>query len=801
MKPERPAKPRIFTRRRLSLVAVMALVSAAAWLVFEARVAAAFETADRIVPDRVVARPLILRPGDRPSADAVEAYLERVGYRETDRRVPRTGEFRFRRDEWRVGRRAIRFGSFFDPGGSASIRLDRYGRIRSILDEDDRRLPGLVLDPEPLGVRLGPDARDRIPVRLDELPPHVTGALLSVEDRRFRDHAGFDPRRIGGALLANLRQGRLAEGGSTLTQQLARTLFLSTDRTVLRKVREALIAVALERRFSKDRILEAYLNHIYLGQDGGAAIHGFGRAARHFFGKDATDLTVGEAALLVGIIRGPSLYSPHRHPDRARARRDLVLRQMRDLGRIDEEAYDAELAVAPDIREEPDHPMDGRWFMDYAFRELEASGASPGEPRGVTVVTSMRPDLQAAAERAVRAGVRRIERIRPALAGREQPLQAALVAIDPWTGEILALVGGRSYGESQFDRASAARRQPGSAFKPIVALTALTPEDEGGPGFTLASILDDEPLRVETPAGPWTPSNADNEFHGAIALRAALEESRNVPFARLGMAVGPEKVVAMAKRLGIDSPLQPVPSLALGASEVSLLELTSAYAVLAAEGQRWPPHAVRSVLGPDGEAIWSGEAPPTRAAGAAEAYLVTSALRGVVDRGTGAGVRDAGYFGPVAAKSGTTNGSRDAWFVGYTPELAVGVWVGTDDGAPVGMSGSSAALPIFAEFLRTALGPDGDANFRMPDGVEWIDVEPATGLRAGWGCRGEPELFLVGTAPDDGCGAEWGGREWRLLRRLGIESRDELERLLRERSGERRRTRRPVRIGGGRQDR
>ncbi|MDX1396077.1 MAG: PBP1A family penicillin-binding protein [Gemmatimonadota bacterium] len=733
------------TWRALGLVLVAALTASVSWRVFDARVARAFEIAEGRAPARVFARPLVLRTGDTPSIRRVTQQLERAGYRSTTG-TPAAGEFRLRRREWEIGRRALRIGAFFDPGGPTTIRFDWSGRIREIRGGDGE-LAGIVLDPQQVAVFRGPDGRDRLPVRLEEIPPHLIDAILTTEDRRFLAHSGLDPRRIVGALVANLRDGSWTQGGSTVTQQLARTLFLNRDRTIMRKLREAAIASSLERSFPKERLLSAYLNHIYLGQNGAAAIHGVGRASQFFFGKDVTELTVDESAMIAGIIRGPSIYSPHRHPERAKARRDLVLRLMHQEGRLETAEFETALATDLAITPARRSPIGGRWYLDYLRSELgEIVGDGVGGS-GLTVVATLEPTIQRAAERVVARQLARLEALRPRLAKQAQPLQAAVVAIDPWSGEVVAMVGGRSYARSQFNRATNARRQPGSAFKPIVALSAL---ERSGGGHTLASVLADEPLEYETPSGVWSPSNSDREFHGPVSLRTALEESRNVPFARLGIEVGPERIVETARRLGVGSPLAPYPSLALGASEVTLLELTGAYAVLAAEGQRARPHSIRNVLTPDGASIDGvGDALSSDEFSAAEAYLVTSALRGVVENGTGAGVRELGYRGPVAAKSGTTNGSRDAWFVGYTPELAVGVWVGFDDGTPVGLTGSQAALPIFAEFLTAVLGPDGESDFRMPGGLEWRAV-PAAGAR-GFECSGEPEIFLVGTAPRTPC--------------------------------------------------
>lgn len=740
------------------LLAAAIVAAGLGYLVFEARVARDFEALDSSSPARILARPWTLRAGDRVDPQRLIDHLEKVGYRSVSGRTPQTGEFSARGRDLHVGRRALRLGGLVDPGVRARVRFRSNGRISAIRDVEGNNLARLLIDPEVIGTSLGERSRDRVPVRLDEVPEHLVDALLTVEDRRFHEHGALDLRRMAGAALSNLRQRRVAEGGSTITQQLARTLFLSTDRTVLRKLREAAIAVALERRFSKQRLLEAYVNHIYLGQLRGTAIHGFGRAAQFYFGRDISELTLGQSAMLVGIVRGPSVYSPHRHPERARARRDVVLRQMHAVGHLDDARRDAELESDLEIRHPPERNFDGRWYLDFLRRELAAGDASlRPENGGPTVISSLVPELQRAAETAVSEGIRNMERRRPRLREQAGPLQGALVALDPRTGDILAMVGGRSYGESQFNRAADARRQPGSAFKPVVALAALTPGAD--PSFTLASVLKDEPLTLDTPAGVWKPANADRAFLGPIKLREALEGSRNVPFARLGLAVGPDRIIETARRLGIEGPLAPYPSLALGASEVTLLELTSAYAVLAAEGRRTPPRAVLAAFGRNGVLREETAGRSDAVISPAEAYLLTSALRGVVERGTGHGVREAGYRGPVAAKSGTTNGSRDAWFVGYTPELAVGVWVGFDDGTPVRLSGSRAALPIFADFMIRVLGSRGGRGFRRPQGVEWVEIQPETGLRAGWGCRGEPELFLAGTAPEVSCGY------WRVPRR------------------------------------
>ena len=512
------------------------------------------------------------------------------------------------------------------------------------------------------------------------------------------------------------------------------------------------MALVLEDRHSKEEILTAYLNEIYLGQDGAFAIHGMGRAAQFFFGQDVSQLTLGQAALLAGLIRGPNLYSPFRHPARAQERRDLVLRLMYERGVIAKDRYEVAREAPIKLRTKSKRTRRGRYFVDHVAARLAEEGTQAMDA-GLSVFTTLDMRLQRLAEEAVKDGLARLEREDPGLLadGGGDPAQAALVAIDPRTGEILAMVGGRDYGRSQFNRAVHAHRQPGSAFKPIVALAALSQDG----GHTLASTLEDRPLSHETPAGVWAPVNYDGRFRGTVTLRDAIERSLNVPFARLGLDIGPERIIETARNLGLTSRLNPVPSIALGAFEVTPLELTRAFGVLAASGFRADLHATLGVVDAKGEVIGQARLDGEWAYDPAETYLVTSALSGAVDRGTGRGLRRHGYYGPVAAKSGTTNDFRDAGFVGYTPELAVGVWVGFDDARSLGLPGSRAALHIFAQFMRNAIGAEGGRDFPMPSGVEVREIDQETGLRGGPGCRGEPEVFLQGTAPEESCSPYW----------------------------------------------
>ncbi len=762
------------SKRNLLVYSIGAVVGIAqVSILMEALIRARLDDEMFRAPTRIYARPLVLYSGLEIERDRIDGHLRRLGYERSRRYRVGVGEYRLDSRTWTIGVRAFRQSDRLDPGGVATIRVGYGGRVRSISDASGASLRYLSLEPELLRSTFGTSNEDRVPVPLTDLPDHLVAAVLAIEDRRFFQHGGLDLKRVVGATAANVRALRVVQGGSTITQQLAKNLFLSPRRTPLRKVREAAMAVMLERRHSKEEILEAYLNEVYLGQDGGLAIHGVGRAAEFYFQKDVSQLELSEAAVLAGIIRGPSLYSPIRNPESAERRRNVVLEVMKTREVIDEDTFAAARDSKLGIAARRERTRSGRYFVDFVSNHVSEELGSDAVA-GVTVFTTLDLELQRIAESAVDAGLARLERENPGLVRDESPLQAALVAIDPHTGEVLAMVGGRDYGASQFNRAVRARRQPGSSFKPIVALAALAQRDEK---LTLATLLPDEPLSVSTPAGVWQPANYDGRFRGSVTLRDALERSLNVPFARLGLEVGPERIVATGQALGVQSELHAVPSIALGASEVTPLEMARAYGVLAANGLRADIQTTLGVLDSRGSLVSRMEPQGERVFDPSVSYLVTSALVGAVERGTGRGLRRFGFRGSVAAKSGTTNDFRDAWFIGYTPSLAVAVWVGFDDGRSIGVSGARAALPIFARFLKEAAGPDGQGEFDMPAGVEVVEVDPETGLRAGWGCRGRPEVFVRGTAPARSCSPSWASsrtaRQW-------SRARDALERAWRD---------------------
>jgi penicillin-binding protein 1B len=757
--------PATARRQRWLLAALPLALAALAWGVWLGRDLGA-RLAERAlaVPSRVYARPLVLVPGAQVSGRVVASQLRATGYRAAAKPPVAEGEYWLGARRWEIGRRGFRYPDGFEPAGTASVALDAAGVVTAISGPDGP-LPALFLDPELLGVLHGPGGEDRRLVPLARIPRVVIDAVLAAEDRRFYEHHGIDWIRVGGALLSNLRARRVVEGGSTLTQQLVKNLYVGDERSLLRKLREAPLALLLELRHSKDEILEAYLNEIYLGQDGALAIHGVERAAQHYFGKSVEKVTLPEAALLAGLIPAPSRYSPLRHPERAKKRRDLVLREMAAQGRIGAAEAAAAQATAIRLRKTKPAMPPGAHFVGLVRGRLaERLGPAALDEGGLSIFTTLDAGFQRAAEAAVASELARLERRHPRLArGRTRP-EAALVALDPTTGDVLAWVGGRDPVRSSFDRAAAAQRQPGSLMKPLVAAAALSRAGNDHV-LTLASVLADEPLEVTAEEGPWRPANFDGRHRGPVTLRQALEQSLNVPIARLGLEVGLVRVVDTARRFGITSPLRPVPSVALGAFEVTPLEITSAYAAFAAGGMRAEPRFALAALRPDGRVRGGENVRRARVLEEAESYLVVSALRGAVERGTARSLRRLGVAAPVAGKTGTSDGGRDAWFVGFTPDLVVGVWVGFDGGAPLGLTGAEAALPIFAAFAKGALARSLPRPFPVPARVETVEIDPLTGLRAGPGCRGHDEIFLRGTAPEKRCGRE----PWEFLRRIGGE--------------------------------
>jgi penicillin-binding protein 1A len=584
---------------------------------------------------------------------------------------------------------------------------------------------------------------NRRPVSLNDVPPMLVDALIATEDARFYSHPGIDFRGIFRALVRNVRARRILEGGSTLTQQLAKVLFLKPERSFRRKLKEMALALRIEQRYTKREILTMYLNQMYFG----SGAYGVESAAHIYFGKSAKDLNIAECALLAGLPRSPKYYSPFKSPRSASSRRAYVLNRMVATGAITKaEAEDAKKSPLP-VQTVGKSSGLAPYFVEYVRQKVEERfGSSILYSGGLNIYTSLNDELQTYAEEAVSAGLIKIESNRAKSPGHE-PLQAAIIALEPSTGRIRAMVGGRDYKSSQFNRAVQALRQPGSSFKPIVYAAALER------GYSPSELIDDSPLTIKIDRKrTWSPENFTHTYQGPVTLRSALVHSLNIPTIRLLEKIGIDDTIQYARKLGIHSPLTPYPSLALGSSSLTLAELTAAYAVFADHGIKQGPVSIMSITDSSGQILYMNDTLPEQVMKPEMAYLITYLLKGVIEQGTGWKARDLGR--PAAGKTGTTNDYRDAWFIGYTPNLVAGVWVGYDDHESIGpkKTGARAALPIWLEFMKKATANHPAEDFSLPDGVIFKQIEPKTGLLSTDKCQPSiREAYLPGTEPRRYC--------------------------------------------------
>ena len=633
----------------------------------------------------------------------------------------------------------------YQPGG-APVLLDRHGEELTSLHPLERQV-----------------------VSLDSLPEHVPKAFVAVEDRRFYEHDGIDWIRVVGAALHNLRNPEEAQGASTITMQLARSVFPEripgSERTLRRKLLEARVAKSIEHRFSKQVILELYLNHVYFG----GGVHGIEAASAYYFDRPAPELTLAEAALLAALVQAPARYDPRRFPERALERRELVLLLMESQGLVPEatatQARNQSLVVT-DERPAPGPPTPAPYFVEAVRLALEEALGSGAYARGLRVHTTLDPVAQAAVEEGMNNRLSEIEAGRygrytgapfdpstPAGVGGTDYLQGAMVVMESATGEVLAMVGGRDFGHSRFNRATLGRRPVGSAFKPFVYLAALRE------GFVASQPIADRPFRlVQTGTEPWSPRNYDGRHRGPVTMREALVQSLNVPTARLAMAVGIPAVIQAARDVGIRDSLPATPALALGTASLSPLELTSAYATLARLGRSVDPTLITRVEDPRGRILFEPHPSPVDAVDPRLAYLLTDMLSEVVDRGTGNAVRRQGFTGPAAGKTGTTQDATDAWFVGYTPNHVGTVWIGHDQPRPIfpGATGGRLAAPIWAAVMEKLEGDGSVERWDRPPGIVERSIDPQTGRIVSAGCNvgrrdAGVELFLEEFVPAEDC--------------------------------------------------
>lgn len=702
----------------------------------------------------ILTSPFKVSPGDKLSIKDLAEYLQAAGYQQQaeGETLSEGGSFLIDGNEIQIAPGRVAASHLgIDP-----VRLQvRDAHIASIRHGvNGRELNSALIEGELLvSVRNG-DRRKKIPVEFDALPENLRNAVIAVEDRRFFDHSGVDWRGIGRALLKDINEGEIVQGGSTITQQIIKNSFLSSDRTFDRKLKEAAMALILESRLSKQEIFTLYCNEVYLGQSGTFAIHGFGEAAQAYFDKNVADLTLSESAFLAGLIHAPNRYSLQRDMTRAVERRNIVLDSMADTGAITPEAAEAakrDQLVIKSRKAQNDYGSS--YFIDYAQRFIDQRYGDEGSGLPGRIYTTMDPRLQRAAYEAVTSQTEKLDKLfaRPSRKGAEAPkVQAALVAMDAHTGEVLAMIGGRNYDESQLNRATDARRQPGSTFKPFIYAGALA-----GRSFTAATLLSDRPQTFSYDGGraEYKPTN----YHGGysnrdVTLREALARSLNTAAVELAMRVGLTNVADLAEECGLKRPPS-YPSMALGASEVTPLEIAGAYTAFANEGMALRPVPIKPVQAKQqSAAIEKRAATGARAFSPQVAYLMTNMMQSVVDAGTASKLRAMGLRGAIAGKTGTSN---DGWFVGYTPRLVCAVWVGFDDNHDLKLKSSDSALLVWADFMRQALELSpryGGNEFARPSGIVTVDIDPATGYAATPQCAStRSEIFIAGTEPYGAC--------------------------------------------------
>lgn len=696
------------------------------------------------------ANPLTIRTGDPYEPEQIVSHLRSCGY--TARQGNLRGWYHVRPDAIEIY-----------PGPESYFREDPFvlkiaqGRVQEIISlRDNTQRNQCQLEPALLTNLFDRQRQKRQVLKFEEFPPLLVAAVVSVEDKRFFQHAGFDPLRILKAAYVDLKKGSREQGASTLTMQLARGLWLTPEKTFRRKAAETLITLHLERTLSKEQIFEYYANNVDMGRRGSYHILGFGEASRAYFGKDVTKLSLAECATLAGLIQRPSFTNPVRWPERAKARRNVVLSLMRDNGYINDRDYAlaaAEpLVTAPGAIDSNDAP----YFVDIVNEWLQDNLQNHDfQSENYRVYTTLDPRLQKAAAEAVQTGIAEVDaliakrRQRTKTTGPEP--QVALVALDAQTGEVRALVGGRNYGVSQLNRALA-RRQPGSIFKPFVYAAAIDTAVNRLDGVTVLtpeSLVDDEPTIFEFDGQTYEPGNFGDKFYGVVTLRTALAKSLNVPTVKIAQDVGYGHVAALARAAGLQGQMG-TPAVALGSYEATPLDMAGAYTVFATGGEYVKPSMIRAVFDSAGKLIFENRITRREVLDPRVAYVLVNMMEEVLRSGTGAGVRARGFRLPAAGKTGT---SRDGWFAGFTSKLICVVWVGFDDGTDLKLEGAKSALPIWTEFMKRA--------HELPEYRNPVPFAPPAGVTMVSSCgAGAPEAFISGTEPASPCGRETLAASW-----------------------------------------
>ncbi|QIR93613.1 penicillin-binding protein 1B [Vibrio alginolyticus] len=682
------------------------------------------------LPTVVYARILNLSPGENITIQELRNELDVLNYRKVSQpRYP--GEYSSSSTRIELIRRPFEFADGPEPDRHIMLHFSDSGlqRIQSLESRGD--LGYLRLEPKMLGMLEKDRDEQRLFLRRDQFPEILVDALLATEDRDFYQHDGVSPLAIARALVANIKAGRTVQGGSTLTQQLAKNLFLTRDKTLWRKVREAYIALILDYRYSKDRILEAYLNEVYLGQSGGEAIHGFGLASRYYFGQPIQELRIDQLAMLVGMVKGPSYYNPIRYPERTKERRDLVLRLLMQQNMLTSEQYEQAVSRPLDTQSKPRiASRQPAYFQQLSIELKEKVGERFKAETGLRVFTSLDPVSQSKMEQAIAKKI-------PELAKRGgKELEAAAVAVDRHSGEIRAMVGGKRVGYEGFNRALNASRPIGSLVKPAIYLTALEQPDK----YNLGTTLHDTPLSLKSSKGNvWTPRNYDRKYRGDVPLYIALAKSLNVPTVRLGMALGIPEVSNTLERLGVNKDeIRPVPSMFLGSFSLTPFEVAQMYQTLTNSGKRAKLTALRSVMDMEGNVLYQSLPRSSRAVDEQAAWLTTYAMKQGVAQGTGRFLQSQFGWAALAGKTGTSNDNRDSWFVGVDGREVTTIWLGRDDNKPVNLTGSSGALRVYAEYLKQRI-PER-LELPWPREITTLGFKPTSNGGLEMNCRSDYKL-------------------------------------------------------------
>jgi penicillin-binding protein 1B len=701
------------------------------------------------IPSRALSDTTILYPGQGVNRSLLEKKLDRLGYRNSSQNPTKKGDVRISSSRLEIFLNDLKAPQQTREGFPAMVQFSG-SRIESIVhSRSGEAIPILELEPEELMRFFGPEREQRQLVSIDHVPRHVVHAVLAAEDSRFFEHRGLDPLGILRALYTNLRSGDIRQGGSTITQQLAKNYFLTPERTWARKVKEAFMALIMEAMYDKKAILEIYLNEIYLGQKESVSINGIGEASTFYFGKSVAELSVSEGAVIAGLIRAPNLFSPYADRNRCRARRDSVLEAMHKHQWLTAEQLRTAMATPLVTSGYEAYVRRAPYFMDYLSHQL--GSLYPREALtslGLSLFTTLDTQVQMAAEDALLKGLKRLEDANPRLKRKdpEKKLQGAIVVMQPKTGYILAMVGGRDYGVSQFNRITQAKRQPGSAFKPFVFLPSLD-------SFTPASILSNEPKTYKINGNEWRPENYIPVPETRISMRDALSKSVNRATVDLAMKLGLDPVVKTASVFGFSTPLKPYPSIALGAFEVVPLELARAYCAFAADGILPVPLSLKEVLDESGKILERRHMSVQGVTTPGKAFLITSMLRSTVEQGTARSLKDMGIRFPAAGKTGTTNEFKDGWFVGYTPEVMALIWVGFDDGTSLQAPASALTLPLWADLMSAIPHHVSGSWFKTPPDIVVETVCKESGQRAlASGCPLTlEEYFLAENTPKERC--------------------------------------------------